>query len=149
MKEKKIYLANDHTAEVMKKAIMSHLVKKGYEVVDLSPLNDGESCSYSEKGIELGRAVVADKNSLGIALCGTGIGISIAANKVKGVRCGLVYELETATLIKQHNNANIMATGARLIAVEKALLLVDTFLSTCFEGGRHSERVKTIDEYIG
>ncbi|ATZ16678.1 ribose 5-phosphate isomerase B [Entomoplasma freundtii] len=151
MKKQKIYMANDHTAEKMKRAIMNHLQNKGYEVVDLSPLNDGQSCSYSEEGLRLGEAIAKDKDqgSLGIAICGTGVGISIAANKVKGVRCGLVYELETAALIKQHNNANVMATGARLIAIEKALLLVDTFLETNFEGGRHVERVATIDDYLG
>ncbi|ATI73751.1 ribose 5-phosphate isomerase B [Mesoplasma florum] len=142
----KIYIANDHTAIEMKNAIKNHLEKKGYEVIDLGN-NDGNSCNYANIGITLAEAVVADENNKGIALCGTGIGISIAANKVKGARAGLVYEVQTAELTRQHNNANILATGARLIAVDKALLLVDTFLNTEFEGGRHQERVGTIDEY--
>ncbi|ATQ35268.1 ribose 5-phosphate isomerase B [Mesoplasma entomophilum] len=143
---KKIYIANDHTAIEMKNAIKKHLVGQGFEVVDLGN-NDGTSCNYANIGITLAEAVVSDTNSKGIALCGTGIGISIAANKVKGARAGLVYEVQTAELTRQHNDANILATGARLIAIEKALLLVDTFLSTEFEGGRHKERVGTLDEY--
>ncbi|ATG97657.1 ribose 5-phosphate isomerase B [Mesoplasma lactucae] len=144
----KIYISNDHTAVEMKKAIVNHLVDKGYEVIDMGN-EDGKSCSYSEEGIALGEAVAKDKDSLGIVICGTGIGISIAANKVKGIRAGLVYELETAQLIRQHNNCNVLATGARLIAVDKAIKLVDAFLETPFEGGRHTERVNTIDEYNG
>ncbi|ATZ20634.1 ribose 5-phosphate isomerase B [Mesoplasma coleopterae] len=143
---KKIYIANDHTAIEMKNAIKEHLLGQGFEVVDLGN-NDGTSCNYANIGITLAEAVVSDTNSKGIALCGTGIGISIAANKVKGARAGLVYEVQTAELTRQHNDANILATGARLIAIEKALLLVDTFLSTEFEGGRHKERVGTLDEY--
>lgn len=146
MKEK-IYIANDHTATEMKHALVKHLQTKGYQVIDLGT-DTGQACSYSEKGIELGQAVVNDLGSIGIALCGTGIGISIAANKVKGIRAGLVYEEQTAKLARQHNDANIMATGARLIAVEKAINLIDVFLATPFEGGRHEERVETIDEYI-
>nr|WP_026389395.1 RpiB/LacA/LacB family sugar-phosphate isomerase [[Acholeplasma] multilocale] len=143
---KKIYISNDHSAVEMKQAIVKHLEEKGYEVINMGN-DDGTSCSYSNNGIELAEAVVADKDSLGIVLCGTGIGISIAANKVKGARCGLVYETQTAALIKEHNNCNILATGARLIAVDKALKLVDVFLETPFEGGRHQERIDTMDEY--
>lgn len=144
----KIYISNDHTAVEMKKAIVKHLTEQGYQVEDLGS-EDKTTCSYSEKGLLLGQAVSADKESLGIALCGTGVGVSIAANKVKGVRAGLVYELETAQLIREHNNCNVLATGARLIAVEKAIKLVDAFLASNFEGGRHTERVATIDEYNG
>ncbi|ATZ17714.1 ribose 5-phosphate isomerase B [Mesoplasma melaleucae] len=143
---KRIYIGNDHTAIEMKNAIKKHLIENGYEVVDVGN-NDGNSCNYANIGITLAEAVVADKDSKGIALCGTGIGISIAANKVQGARAGLVYEVQTAELTRQHNNANILATGARLIAVDKAILLVDTFLNTEFEGGRHHERVGTLDEY--
>lgn len=148
MKKERIYISNDHTAVEMKLAIVNHLKEQGYEVIDLGN-EDGASCSYSEKGIELGQKVADDKDSLGIAICGTGIGISIAANKVKGIRAGLVYEMETAQLIRQHNNCNVLATGARLIAVDKAIKLVDIFLATPFEGGRHTARVETIDNYKG
>lgn len=149
MENKKIYIASDHTGNAMRKAIFNHLRDQGYHVIDLSrdEINAKGSVSYSNHGLKLGETVVADKGSRGIAICGTGIGISIAANKVKGVRCGLTYELETAALIRSHNNANIMATGARLIAIEKAVLLVDAFLNQEFEGGRHAERVHTLDTY--
>ncbi|ATZ19057.1 ribose-5-phosphate isomerase B [Williamsoniiplasma somnilux] len=145
MKEK-IYIANDHTAVEMKQVIINFLKEKGYKIIDLGT-DEGNACSYSEKGIELGEAVAKDEGSLGIALCGTGIGISIAANKVKGIRAALIYEIQTAELARQHNNANILATGARLIANDKATKLVDAFLKTSFEGGRHEERIKKINEY--
>lgn len=145
MKEK-IYISNDHTGVEMKKAIVKHLKDKGYQVVDMG-VDTSEACNYSFQGFRLGEAVVKDKNALGIAICGTGVGISIAANKVKGVRAGLVYETQTARLIRQHNNANILATGARMIAVAKAVDLVEEFLNAKFEGGRHKERVGSIDDY--
>ncbi|WP_031542467.1 ribose 5-phosphate isomerase B [Mesoplasma photuris] len=142
----KIYISSDHTGVEMKLAIADHLKTKGYEVIIMGN-SDATACSYANNGIELAEAVVSNKGSLGIAICGTGVGISIAANKVKGARAGLVYETQTAELIRQHNNANILATGARLIAVDKAIKLVDIFLSTPFEGGRHQERVEVIDNY--
>jgi ribose 5-phosphate isomerase B len=147
MKEK-IYIANDHTGVEMKNAIVKYLKEKGYEVVDLGN-NDGQACSYSDEGIAIGEAVAKDQQSLGIAICGTGVGISIAANKVHGIRAGLVYDVETAKLIKEHNNANILATGARKISPQQAVKIVAAFLNSHFEGGRHQERVKTIDEYDG
>jgi ribose 5-phosphate isomerase B len=142
----KIYLSNDHTGVAMKQALVRHLKAKNYEVIDLGN-NDGLSCSYAEKGLTLGEQVANDPGSLGIVICGTGVGIQIAANKVKGIRAGLTYELETAQLIRQHNNCNVIALGARMIAIEKAIILVDTFLKTPFEGGRHSQRVEEINEY--
>jgi len=146
-KKTNIYISNDHTGVEMKQAIVEYLTaRKEYEVIDLGN-NDGKSCSYAQKGLELGEKVASDEGSLGIVICGTGVGISIAANKVDGIRAGLTYELETAQLIRQHNNCNVLATGARLIAKQKAILLVDAFLKTPFEGGRHSERVEQIDEY--
>ncbi|PPE04881.1 ribose-5-phosphate isomerase B [Entomoplasma ellychniae] len=142
---KNIYISNDHTAVEMKLAIKKHLESQGYKVKDLGN-NDGQSCNYADNGVKLAQAVVKDANSYGIALCGTGIGISIAANKVKGARAGLVYEVQTAELIRLHNDANILATGARLIAIDKAILIVDTFLNSKFEGGRHQERVDILNE---
>jgi len=144
----KIYISNDHTGVEMKQAIVKHLTSLDYKVIDLGN-TDGKACSYASKGLELGEKVAGDKDCLGIALCGTGIGISIAANKVKGVRAGLVSELETAQLIREHNDCNVIAMGARMIAVAKALKLVDAFLNSEFAHGRHEERVKTINEYHG
>lgn len=147
--EKKIYIASDHTGTAMRRALSNHLRELGHHVVDLSrdEVNAKGTVSYSDQGIKLGEAVSGEPGSLGIAICGTGVGISIAANKVKGIRSGLTYELETAQLIRQHNNANVIALGARMIAIEKAILLVDAFLAEKFEGGRHIPRVQTIDEY--
>ena len=149
MEKKKIYIASDHTGNAMRRALFNHLRELGHHLIDLSrdEVNAKGTVSYSDQGIKLGQAVSADRGSLGIAICGTGVGISIAANKVKGIRCGLTYELETAQLIRQHNNANVIALGARLIAIEKAILLVDAFLAEKFEGGRHIPRIQTIDEY--
>jgi len=144
--KERIYISNDHTGVEMKQAIVKHLTEAGYEVVNLGT-DSTEPANYAQHGIMLGEKVVADPGSLGIAICGTGVGISIAADKVKGIRSGLVYELETAQLIRQHDNCNVLATGARMIAVDKALKLVDAFLNSTFEGGRHTERVKTIDDY--
>ncbi|MDQ0567987.1 ribose 5-phosphate isomerase B [Mycoplasma yeatsii] len=142
----KIYIGNDHTAVEMKNAIKKHLTEKGYEVVDLGN-SDGQSCNYASIGYDVAKHVVEDKNSKGIVLCGSGIGISIAANKVQGARAALVYETQAAKLSRLHNDANILATGARFIAVEKSLELVDTFLNTEFEAGRHTERVCTLNEF--
>jgi len=144
--KERIYISNDHTGVEMKQAIVKHLTEAGYEVINLGT-DSTEAANYAQHGIMLGEKVAADEGSLGIAICGTGVGISIAADKVKGIRSGLVYELETAQLIRQHDNCNVMATGARMIAVDKALKLVDAFLNASFEGGRHAERVKTIDDY--
>lgn len=142
----KIYISNDHTAVEMKKDLIKHLTNKGYEMIDLGN-NDSLASNYAELGIELGEHVMKDQGSLGIVICGTGVGISIAANKVKGIRAGLVYEVQTAELIKQHNDANVIALGARMIANDKAIKIVDKFLETSFEGGRHIGRVNTINEY--
>ncbi|UZK64398.1 ribose 5-phosphate isomerase B [Mycoplasma mycoides subsp. capri] len=142
----RIYIGNDHSAVEMKQAIVKHLQEKNYEVIDLGN-NDGKSCNYAKIGQVVAEHVVNDTNSRGIVICGTGIGISIAANKVKTARTALVYEKETAELARIHNDANILALGARIIAISKAINLVDVFLNTPFEGGRHIERVNTLNEY--
>ncbi|UKS54424.1 ribose 5-phosphate isomerase B [Mycoplasma feriruminatoris] len=142
----RIYIGNDHSAVEMKQAIVNHLKEKNYEVIDLGN-NDGKSCNYAKIGQVVAEHVVNDPNSRGIVICGTGIGISIAANKVKTARAALVYEKETAELARIHNDANILALGARIIAIAKAINLVDVFLNTPFEGGRHIERVNTLNEY--
>ncbi|WP_338969974.1 ribose 5-phosphate isomerase B [Spiroplasma endosymbiont of Labia minor] len=144
----RIYVANDHTAVEMKNKIIEHLNILGHEVINLGT-DSIKSISYAEKGIELAKRVVNDKESFGIAICGTGIGISIAANKVNGARAALSYEETTTRLAREHNNANILALGARIIAIEKALKLIDIFLSTPFEGGRHIKRIESLDNYNG
>ncbi|AXK50727.1 ribose 5-phosphate isomerase B [Spiroplasma alleghenense] len=144
----KIFIGSDHTALEMKSAINDFLKNLGHEVVDLGPENE-TAVDYPDFGFMVGEAVDKNKDSLGIVICGSGIGISIAANKVKNIRAALCYEKEAAELARKHNNANVLALGARFIAVHKALTLVDTFINTEFEGDRHEERVRKLCDYSG
>lgn len=136
----KIAIGNDHTALEMKEAIKAHLEENGYEVLDLGT-NSTDSCDYPVYGEKVGRAVVDGEADLGIAICGTGVGISLAANKVKGVRACACSEPYTAKLSRMHNNSNVLAFGARVIGVELAKMIVDEWLNASFEGGRHQRRV--------
>lgn len=144
----KIYIANDHTGVKMKNALLEHLTKEGYEVVNLGT-DSNDSVNYASYGEKLAKKVVSDEDSLGIAICGTGVGISIAANKVKGAIAGVSYEEATAKIIREHNDANIFATGARIIATEKAIGCVEAFLDAKFAGGRHIERVNYLKNMEG
>ena len=136
----KIAIGNDHTALEMKAAIKAHLAEKGYEVLDLGT-NSTDSCDYPVYGEKVGRAVVDGEADLGIAICGTGVGISLAANKVKGVRACVCSEPYTAKLSRMHNDSNVLAFGARVVGVELAKMIVDEWLNASFEGGRHQRRV--------
>ena len=136
----KIAIGNDHTALEMKAAIKAHLEEKGYEVLDLGTKST-DSCDYPVYGEKVGRAVVDGEADLGIAICGTGVGISLAANKVKGVRACVCSEPYTAKLSRMHNDSNVLAFGARVIGVELAKMIVDEWLNASFEGGRHQRRV--------
>lgn len=139
-----IALASDHGGFALKEQIKAHLAGRGFDVTDLGT-NSEESVDYPAFGKACGEEVASGKADLGIVCCGTGIGISIAANKVKGVRCGLCTSVEMATLTKQHNNANILALGGRTTASELAMEIVDAWLDTEFEGGRHQRRVDMLD----
>lgn len=136
----KIAIGNDHTALEMKEAVKVHLEEKGYEVLDLGT-NSTDSCDYPVYGEKVGRAVVDGEADLGIAICGTGVGISLAANKVKGVRACVCSEPYTAKLSRMHNDSNVLAFGARVVGVELAKMIVDEWLNASFEGGRHQRRV--------
>lgn len=136
----KIAIGNDHTALEMKAAIKAHLEENGYEVLDLGT-NSTDSCDYPVYGEKVGRAVVDGEADLGIAICGTGVGISLAANKVKGVRACVCSEPYTAKLSRMHNDSNVLAFGARVIGIELAKMIVDEWLNASFEGGRHQRRV--------
>lgn len=136
----KIAIGNDHTALEMKAAIKAHLEENGYEVLDLGT-NSTDSCDYPVYGEKVGRAVVDGEADLGIAICGTGVGISLAANKVKGVRACVCSEPYTAKLSRMHNDSNVLAFGARVVGVELAKMIVDEWLNASFEGGRHQRRV--------
>lgn len=143
----KIGIANDHSAVEMKKEIVAYLTQKGYEVINYG--TDGsESVDYPNYGETLAKAVMAGEVERGIAICGTGVGIGIACNKVDGIRACTCSEPYSAKLSRLHNNAQIITFGARVVGVELAKMLVDTFLETEFEGGRHQRRVSQLD-HIG
>lgn len=139
----KIAMGNDHTAVEMKQQIKEYLVEKGHEIIDFGT-NETASCDYPLYGEKVGRAVADGEAQCGIAICGTGIGISLAANKVKGIRCCVCSEPYSAKLSKMHNNSNVLAFGARVIGVEMAKMIVDEWLGAEFEGGRHQRRVDLI-----
>lgn len=141
----KIAVASDHGGFALKEKVKEHLVQRGFEVDDLGTHSE-ESVDYPVYGKDCGEAVASGKADLGVVVCGTGIGISIAANKVKGIRCGLCTSVEMAHLTKQHNNANILALGGRTTEPELALKIVDEWLDTEFEGGRHQRRVDMLDQ---
>lgn len=139
----KIGIGNDHAALEMKNQVMEYLEEKGYEVINYGT-NTPESCNYPEFGEKVGRAVVSGEVDCGILICGTGVGISLAANKVKGVRAVVCSEPYSAKLSKQHNNTNILAFGARVVGIEIAKMIIDEWLGAEFEGGRHQTRVDMI-----
>lgn len=141
----RIAIASDHGGFELKEIVKKHLEERGLEVADLGTNSDA-SVDYPVYGKACGEAVVSGEADCGIVVCGTGIGISIAANKVKGVRCGLCTSVEMAQLTKQHNNANVLALGGRTTPAELALQIVDAWLDTEFEGGRHERRTDMLDE---
>ena len=139
----KIVIGNDHTALDMRKQIVDFLVKNGHEVVSYGT-DTTESCDYPIIGEKVANAVVAGEVDCGILICGTGLGMSLAANKVNGIRACVCSEPYTAKLSKQHNNTNILAFGARVIGIEMAKMIVYEWLNATFEGGRHQRRVDLI-----
>ena len=139
----KIGIGNDHSALELKAEIIGFLKEKGHEVIDYGT-NSTESCDYPVYGEKVARAVVSGEVEQGILICGTGLGISLAANKVRGIRAAVCSEPYTARMARQHNNCNILAFGARVVGAELAKMIGDTWLSTEFEGGRHQRRVDMI-----
>lgn len=139
----KIGIGNDHSALELKAEIIGFLKEKGYEIVDFGT-NSTESCDYPIYGEKVARAVAAGEVEKGILICGTGLGISLAANKVEGIRAVVCSEPFTAKMSRAHNNCNILALGARVVGAELAKMIADTWLSTEFEGGRHQRRVDMI-----
>ena len=139
----RIGIGNDHSAVEMKKEVMKFLQDLGYEVVNYGT-DSTESCNYPMYGEKVARAVVAKEVDLGIVICGTGVGISLAANKVKGIRAVVCSEPYSARLSRQHNNTNILAFGARVVGIELAKMIIEEWLNAEFEGGRHQERVNMI-----
>ena len=139
----KIAIANDHAAVELKNKIMEYVKELGHEVINYGT-DSLESCNYPEFGEKAARAVAGKEADCGILICGTGVGISIAANKVKGIRAAVCSEPVTARLVKEHNNANIMAFGARIVGEETDREIVKAYLEAVFLGGRHKMRVDMI-----
>lgn len=140
---KRIVLSSDHAAIQLRRAIADHIAAQGWEVVDIGPTT-AESTHYPQHGEAAARRVASGDCRLGIVLCGTGQGIMMAANKVKGIRCGVCSDTFSARMIRQHNDANLLSLGARVVGEGLALDIVDAFLSATFEGGRHGTRVDMI-----
>ena len=136
----KIALGSDHAGLPLKNEIIKHLEGKGIEIKDFGTYTE-ESCDYPDYAQNVAEKVVAKEFDFGLLVCGTGIGISIAANKVKGVRAALCSDTFSAHACREHNNANILALGQRVVGVGLALDIVDNFLNAKFQGGRHENRV--------
>ena len=139
----KIAIGNDHVAVDMKNHIAKYLQDKGYEIVNFGT-DSGERCDYPVYGKKVADAIVSGECELGILICGTGIGISLAANKVAGIRAAVCSEPYSARLTRQHNNANIIAFGARVVGEATAEMIVDEFLNAEYEGERHQKRIDMI-----
>ena len=140
MQKRVIYLASDHAGCVLRKLVRAHLGALGHNLIDLGP--DGDvSVDYPDFGVKLAKALYDDDQAFGIAVCGSGVGISIAVNRFSWIRAALVSSPEAASLSREHNDANVLALGERFIAPDLAIACVDTFLMTEFEGGRHQRRV--------
>lgn len=141
----RIAIGNDHVAVELKNVIVEHLESKGYEVVNFGT-DSTERFDYPISGYKVGRAVASGECDLGVLICGTGVGISLAANKVPGIRAVVCSEPYSAKLSREHNNTNIVAFGARVVGSELAKMIVDEWLDAEFEGGRHQRRIDMIAE---
>ena len=140
----KISIGSDHAGFKYKEEIKKYLESKGHEVIDCGT-NSLESCDYPIFGRTAAELVAKGEVKYGVLVCSSGEGIMMAANKVKGVRCGLAYNDDVARLIRQHNNANMIAFGASFMELKDVLRRIDLFLATEFEGGRHERRVSEIE----
>ncbi len=138
-----IAIASDHGGYALKEAVKAHLIEKGYSVRDFGT-DSLESCDYPDYAAPAARAVAAGECERGILICTTGIGVSMVANKIPGIRCGLCSDTLSAALTRQHNNTNVLALGAGIVGQNLALAIVDTWLTTRFEGGRHQRRVDKV-----
>lgn len=141
----KLAIGNDHVAIELKNEIKAHLEAKGIEVIDVGT-NSPERFNYPISGYKVAKTVAAGQVEGGVLICGTGVGISLAANKVHGIRACVCSEPYSARLSKQHNNSNIIAFGARVVGVETAKMIVDEWLAAEYEGGRHQVRIDMLAE---
>jgi ribose 5-phosphate isomerase B len=143
----RIAVGSDHAGYDLKARLAKHLAGEGHEVVDLGTNSPDVSVDYPEFGQAVGEAVAGGRVDLGLCVCGTGIGISIAANKVHGVRAALVHDVTTAGLAREHNDANVICFGGRTTGTLVATGALDTFLGTAYAGGRHQRRIDEISAY--
>lgn len=143
----RIYLGSDHAGLVLKNHFVKRLSDLGYEVTDVGPIFYDADDDYPPFCVEAARRVVDDTGSLGLVIGGSGNGEQVAANKVPGARAALIWNVDTARLARQHNNALLAGLGARMHTVEEAERIVDTFLTTEFEGGRHQRRIDLLSDY--
>jgi ribose 5-phosphate isomerase B len=143
----RIAVGSDHAGYDLKAALGKHLADGGHEVVDLGTNSPDVSVDYPNFGEAVGQAVVGGQVDLGLCVCGTGIGISIAANKVPGIRAALVHDVTTAGLAREHNDANVICFGGRTTGIIVATEALDTFLGTAYAGGRHQRRIDEITQY--
>ena len=141
----KIVVGSDHAAYELKEAIKEKLIGEGHEVIDVG-CDSPESVDYPKYGHAVGRTVASGEAERGIAVCGSGIGISIACNKVPGIRAALCTSVEMAEMCRRHNNANVVCMGARMISQELAFDIIDTWMTTDFEGGKHLRRINEIED---
>lgn len=139
----RIVLSSDHAAIELRQTIAAHIAALGWEVEDIGPTSP-ESTHYPKHGEAAARRIESGDCALGIILCGTGQGIMMAANKVKGIRCGVCTDTFSARMIREHNDANMLSIGVRVVGEGLALEIVDAFLNATFEGGRHGTRVDMI-----
>ena len=142
----KIAVACDHGGLRLKSVVMEWLEKQGYEVIDFGTYNE-ESCDYPDFASKAAKAVVRGDCDKGIVICGTGIGVSITANKIKGIRCALVHDVFSAKATRQHNDTNMLAMGQRVVGEGLALEIVKAWLTSDFEGGRHIQRIEKMMSY--
>ena len=139
----KIAVASDHGGFALKEKVKEHLIERGFDVEDLGTHSE-ESVDYPVYGKACGEAVASGKADLGVVVCGTGIGISIAANKIDGIRAAHCHDVYSAEMTKRHNNANVICMGGRVIGRELAFKIIDAWLGAEFEGGRHQKRIDKI-----
>lgn len=142
----KVGFGCDHTAIELKNILMEHLKEKGYECVDYGAYDPTAKVNYPDQGLKVAQAIMRGEVEKGVLICGTGIGISLAANKVPGIRAAVCSEPYSARLTAEHNDANIIAMGARVVGSEMAKMIVDEFFGATFQGGRHATRVQLITD---
>jgi ribose 5-phosphate isomerase B len=141
----KVAVGCDHAGYELKEAVKEKLINEGYEVIDVGT-DSAESVDYPIYGKALGEAVASGKAERGVAICGSGIGISIACNKVKGIRCALCTSEQMAEMSRRHNDANVIAMGARMITQSLAFRMLDVWFATEFEGGKHKRRIDMLED---